>query len=215
MSIVDQNELIPTRQSLLERLRSWDDHAAWQEFFDTYWKLIYRAAFSAGLSPTESEEVVQETIVAVARQMPDFRYVPAVAGGSFKKWLLNLTKWRITDQLRRRLRDRRFSTASLADNSTSDELAKIPDPVGNRLEQLWEAEWEQNLLEAAISRLKLRVDPKHFQIFDLCVLKEWSGLRVARSLKVSVPQVYTVKHRLARQLKTVLEHLRNHGWEER
>ena len=38
-----QNELDPdaTPSSLLRRLKNWDDQSGWQEFFDTYWKLIY------------------------------------------------------------------------------------------------------------------------------------------------------------------------------
>ena len=34
-------EFIPTRKSLLDRLKNWGDDASWQDFFDTYWKLIY------------------------------------------------------------------------------------------------------------------------------------------------------------------------------
>jgi hypothetical protein len=26
---------MPARRSLISRLRNWDDHASWQEFFDT------------------------------------------------------------------------------------------------------------------------------------------------------------------------------------
>ena len=44
----DSTELLPTRASLLERLRQWSDNASWQEFFDTYWKLIYVTARAAG-----------------------------------------------------------------------------------------------------------------------------------------------------------------------
>ena len=35
------DELIPTRRSLLSRLKDWDDQDSWKEFFDTYWKLVY------------------------------------------------------------------------------------------------------------------------------------------------------------------------------
>ena len=52
-------ELVPTRRSLLERLRDLDDHASWQEFFDTYWKLIYCAAVKFGLSDSEAEEAAE------------------------------------------------------------------------------------------------------------------------------------------------------------
>ena len=35
--------LAATRRSLVDRLVNWDDQKRWQEFFDTYWKLIYAA----------------------------------------------------------------------------------------------------------------------------------------------------------------------------
>jgi hypothetical protein len=35
---------IPTRQSLLNRLKDWGDQSSWQDFFDTYWQLIYNVA---------------------------------------------------------------------------------------------------------------------------------------------------------------------------
>ena len=66
------DELVPTRRSLIERLRDLDDQPSWREFFDTYWKLIYAAAIQAGLSAQEAEDVVQETVIGVARKMPDF-----------------------------------------------------------------------------------------------------------------------------------------------
>src|SRR5438034_5489511 len=56
-----------TRRSLVERLADWGDQVRWQEFFDTYSKLIYSAARQSGLTDTEAQEVVQETIITVAK----------------------------------------------------------------------------------------------------------------------------------------------------
>src|SRR5436190_12342935 len=53
--------LIATRRSLVERLADWGDQRRWQEFFDTYWKLIHSAARKSGLTDAEAQEVVQET----------------------------------------------------------------------------------------------------------------------------------------------------------
>ena len=208
MNFRAQEEPVPTRQSLLERLRRWDDSEGWQEFFDTYWKLIYRAALSSGLSPSEAEEVVQETVISVAKQMPAFQYKPSGQGGSFKRWLYTLTKWRIVDQLRSHSRDRSLVRSPEACDSEVDPMATIPDPVGNRLDSLWEAEWEQNLLEAALEQVKRRTDPRHYQVFYLKVVKNWSALKVARIMNVSIPQVYTVKHRVSKELKVTLAQLR-------
>ena len=81
----DADDFIPTRQSLLTRLKSWDDQESWREFFDTYWNLIYGLALKSGLTEAEAQDAVQETLVAVARKMPGFNYDPAI--GSFKSWL--------------------------------------------------------------------------------------------------------------------------------
>src|SRR5436305_15266540 len=94
------DELIPTRVTLLHRLKNWQDDSSWQEFFDTYWKLIYGVARQAGLADAEAQDIVQETLVAVARHMPKFKYDPGI--GSFKTWLLNMTRWRIIDHAGRR-----------------------------------------------------------------------------------------------------------------
>src|SRR5688572_29247421 len=91
---------IPTRHSLLNRLKDWGDQTSWQDFFDTYSQLIYNVAIKAGLSDTEAQEVMQETVIAVARKIPEFQTDPA--RGSFSAWLMRLTRWRIADQLRKR-----------------------------------------------------------------------------------------------------------------
>jgi len=67
-------ELCPTRQSLLSRLKSWDDQESWKDFFDTYWRLIYNAAVRAGLTEPEAQDVVQETLLSVAKKIPEFKY---------------------------------------------------------------------------------------------------------------------------------------------
>src|SRR5690348_6934451 len=96
----DTSKEVLTRRTLLSRIKDTSDNASWQEFFDIYWKLIYNAAIKTGLTPEESQEVVQETVISVAQKIPEFEYRPEP--GSFKRWLLNVTHWRITDQFRKR-----------------------------------------------------------------------------------------------------------------
>src|SRR5262249_15210204 len=158
------SELIPTRRSLLSRLKQWDDQESWQDFFKTYWKLIYGVAVRAGLSQSEAEDVVQETIISVARQMPNFQYNPAQ--GSFKSWLFLITQRRITDHLRKRYR--RVQTVEPEPGGTAGRTAlleRIQDPANAALETIWDEEWKQQLLEAALGRVKRQVDPKHYQVF--------------------------------------------------
>ena len=88
------------RRSLISRLRDCEDKESWREFFKTYWKLIYSFAIRCGCTDAEAEEVVQETVISLARKMPEYRYEPAVC--SFKGWLMHVTNWRVIDQLRKR-----------------------------------------------------------------------------------------------------------------
>ena len=145
---MSQDDLLPTRRSLLSRLRNWDDQESWQEFFDTYWRLIYSAGIRAGLNEQDAEEVVQDTVVAVVRRMPDFKYDPATC--SFKTWLWLVTRRRIADRFRRR--SRQVATVDLpATNDTSTEpMNKIPDPASLEPDAKWDEEWERNLLRAAL-----------------------------------------------------------------
>src|SRR5437868_385851 len=69
---VNDVDSIPTRQSLLARLKDVGDQESWREFFDTYWRLIHATALKAGLTQAEAEEVVQEVMIAAAKKMPEF-----------------------------------------------------------------------------------------------------------------------------------------------
>jgi len=71
-------EFLATRRSLVERLADWNDRKRWQQFFDSYWKLIHRAARQAGLTESEAQEVVQETLITVAKKIDQLKYDPVI-----------------------------------------------------------------------------------------------------------------------------------------
>jgi len=153
--MVSSDDLFPTRSSLLTRLKHWDDHDGWKRFFDTYWRLIYGAAVKSGLSDAEAQDVVQETVISVAKKMDEFKYDPA--RGSFKGWLLTLTRWRITDQIRKRDRHGQAGGSQPEDGARTFDMESLPDEQGVRLEAIWDAEWQKNLTDAAIERVKRKV----------------------------------------------------------
>ena len=189
---------IPTRYSLLSRLQNWDDQDSWKDFFDTYWRLIYSIAVKSGLTENEAQDAVQETIISVAKDIPKFKCDRRL--GSFKGWLRNIIRWRIADQLRKRFPHRREASAA-GDDAARTPIDEIPDPAATDSESLWEEEWQANLLQAALERVKRRVKEEHYQIFDLYVVKQWPVLKVARTLGVHIGQVYLAKHRIASLIK--------------
>ncbi len=217
MAPTGTGDSIQTRPSLLDRLKRGDDRASWQEFYRIYGPLIRSFALKAGLSETEADEVVQETAVGVAKHLPDYHYDPQVC--SFKTWLLNLTTWRIKNQLRKRAKcppgagsspGRQWSGAEAGTSDGTGRtgtVEQVPDPAVPEFGADWDAAWQQHLLDTALEAVKEQVDGKTYQIFDLYVVKEWPAREVARSLGISVARVYLTKHRVSTLLKKEIQRL--------
>jgi RNA polymerase sigma factor (sigma-70 family) len=189
----------PTRYTLLSRLKNWDDQESWKVFFDTYWRLIYSVAVRSGLTETEAQDVVQETVISVAKHIQKFERDQA--RGSFKGWLRNIIRWRIADQLQKRTPSAHSLEASPPDGPEAPDLNEIPDPAGERQEAAWDEEWRNNLFQAAVQRVKRRVKEEHYLIFDLYVVRKWPVMKVAQKLGVSVGQIYLNKHRIAAMVR--------------
>jgi RNA polymerase sigma-70 factor (ECF subfamily) len=192
-------EIIPTRDSLLSRLKDWEDDDSWREFFGIYRKLIFNFAAKAGLSEQESEEVVQETIISVAKTIKEFQYDPKRC--SFKSWLRHLAQKRIADSFRRRARQPQINMYSPDDTPRTVAIERIPDPAAVHLDRLWEEEWQKELLEAAIARVKASVSGEQYQMFDFYVLKKMPVSKVAAALGTTAGQVYLAEHRVSRLIK--------------
>ena len=203
----DPDELLPTRWTLIEKLKNWDDQESWRQFFDTYWKLIYGVAIKSGLTHPEAQDAVQETVMSVCKNMQNFKADPAY--GSFKAWLLNLTRWRITDQVRKRRRGEKAKeeSSSNGDTTSTAEVERVPDPAGNALEAIWNDEWEKHIVDAALEKVKQESSSKHYQIFYLQAIKQVPAPKVAETLNVKVDQVYLIKHRLSKVFEEALREL--------
>jgi len=192
-------DFIPTRYSLLSRLQNRDDQDSWRDFFETYWRLIYSIALKSGLTEAEAQDVVQETIICVAKDIEKFKRDRAL--GSFKGWLRNLTRWRIADQLRKREPPTLAENTQSGQSASPSELADISDLADAGLEKIWDEEWHANLMATAAERVKRRVKEEHYQIFDLNVIRQWPANKVAKALGVNIAQVYLAKFRILALIK--------------
>ena len=205
------DELIPTRASLLERLKDLGDQTSWNEFYQTYRELIYSVARKAGLNETEADEVVQDTVISVAKKMPGFRYDPAK--DSFKGWLLTVTRWWILDRLQKQKANQSLLTlpATQEEGTRTATVERVADPAGFDLAGIWNEEWEKNLLRAALARIKRQVHPQHYAIYHLHVILGKPAREVAQALGVNAAQVYLAKHRVGRLLKKEIRRLETNG----
>jgi RNA polymerase sigma factor (sigma-70 family) len=197
---------LPTRQSLLSRLRDCQDQAGWREFFDAYWRLIYAVARKSGLNDAEAQDIVQNTFIYLTRRMPNFRYDRT--RGSFKSWLRVVTRSRIHVFRRTRKADERFVREPLS-GGTNEDLEATPDPSADALDEVWQREWEENLVNTALRRVRAKVSSQHLLIFRLSTFDDLPLPQVAKKLGVSLAQVYLARHRVGRLMKAELLRLRN------
>ena len=82
-----------THVSLLARLRlDPRDQAAWDTFVERYGRRIFRWCRGRGLQESDAEDVTQNVLLDLGRQMRTFEYRPAPGRqGSFRAWLHQVT----------------------------------------------------------------------------------------------------------------------------
>ncbi len=196
MPSMPQDELIPTRASLLHRLKDPEDQRSWDDFYNIYSRLIFETALKAGLNHAEAQDVLQDTLVAVSKHIKSFKYDPKL--GSFKTWLFMITKCRITDQFRKRGPAR--VNADESPGNDTPVIEQVPDPNIKLPEDAWDEQWEANLEQAAKSTVKRNVDPQHYQIYDFLEHKNWDADRVSTMFGVSKDQIYVIKSRIKKKI---------------
>jgi RNA polymerase sigma-70 factor (ECF subfamily) len=195
-----ETDALATRWTLIRKVSNPDcDEQSWRDFYHLYKKLIYAVARKAGLSHEESEDVVQETMRSVCDKIRDF--VPDPARGSFKNWLLQMARWRMTDQFRKRPKSAQSEAPARDGTRSTATIERIPDPASQRLDALWEETWQKELFAKAVEKVKKEISPEQFQIFDFYVLRQMPVSKVTRSLGVSLGQVYLARHRTLKLIK--------------
>ena len=186
-----------TRKTLIERLsKTNSDTRSWSEFYDIYWKLVYSVALKAGLSPVDSEDIVQDTFLKVSKHIGKFQYDSRK--GKFRNWLCLITKQQVANQYRK---SRNLPELPGFWNEDPDAPhTEIPDPTDN-WERLWDEEDRKHTLNIALSRLQAKVSPKHYQIFQAHCVRGMTVAETSELLGVSANEVYLTKSRIMPQFE--------------
>ena len=87
-------------------------------------------------------------------------------------------------------------------------MEQLPDPAADALDEVWQREWEQNLLDAAMRRVRAKVSSKQLLIFRASAIDHLSASQVSKKLGVSLSQVYLARHRVGHLFKAEVQRLR-------
>ena len=87
-------------------------------------------------------------------------------------------------------------------------MRQFPTLTADALDEVWQREWQANLLDTAQRRVRAKVSSQQLLIFRMAAGEKLSLSQVAKKLDVSLAQVYLARHRVGRLLKTEIEKLR-------
>lgn len=180
-----------THATLLARLATGDDPAAWRELEDRYAELIRGFARRRGLQPSDCDDIAQEVLLALTRNMPGFEYDPA--RGRFRGYLKTIALRAISRKLRQK---RGLAAQAAVEEAAADAL---DDPAA---EEHWEAEWRQHHLRLAMKSVRAETGEQDMAAFDAYVGEGRDADEVARALGVSVDVVYQAKSRVLKRIRS-------------
>lgn len=189
-----------TRPSLLLRIRDFGDHRSWGEFTSLYGPLILRCLRGIGLGADDAADLAQDVLRIVVRRIQTFDYDPKI--GRFRAWLRRVT----VNRARRFFVEKRRRLASPGGTAAQEALQQLPDPT-DRLEGLWERQWQRRRLEVAMERVQAQVKPTTWQAFHLNVIQDEPAEAVAERLGIKVGQVYVNKSRVLSRLREAVERI--------
>jgi RNA polymerase sigma factor (sigma-70 family) len=182
-----------TRVTLLGRLRRDPTNAqAWTEFVDHYGPKIYGWCRRWRLQEADAQDVTQAVLLRLAAKMRDFSYDPK---RSFRAWLRTLTHHAWIDYLESRGRPGQGS----GDSNVVDLLHTV-EARDDLLREL-EDQFDHEVLEEAMVRVRLRVAPQTWEAFRLTALEGLSGAEAAQQIPMQVAQVFVAKRRVQKMLR--------------
>ena len=181
-----------TRASLIVRLRNPGDRHAWAEFVEVYRPLLFAYGRRRGLQDADASDLVQEVLRAVAAAAGRFAYDPA--RGSFRGWLLTITR----NELNRLLRRARGAVSGEGGTTHLALLAQRPDEVDT---DPWDEEQRRRLFARAVDRVRPTFHASTWAAFWETAVKGRPAEDVAAELRISVGAVYIAKCRALARLR--------------
>jgi RNA polymerase sigma factor (sigma-70 family) len=192
-----------TRITLLGRLRrDPTNQAAWGEFVEHYGAKIYGWCRKWNLQEADAQDVTQNVLLKLAQKLREFTYDPS---RSFRAWLKTLTHHAWSDYLEIRQRPGLGS----GDSQVGAMLHSVE--ARDDLVKHLEAEFDRELLDEAMLRVRLRVAPQTWQAFVLTALEGLSGADAAPRVPMQVAQVFVAKRRVQKMLQEEVAKLEESG----
>ncbi|HEV3118237.1 MAG TPA: sigma-70 family RNA polymerase sigma factor [Gemmataceae bacterium] len=183
-----------TSISLLERLRLQPDEGSWKRLVDLYVPLIRGWLRRYDVSPEDAEDLAQDVMALVVREIPDFQHNQQP--GAFRKWLRTIT----VNRLRMLWRARQGKAAASGNSDVLQMLDQLEDP-NSGLSRVWDEQHNQHVARRLMEMIQPQFAPATWKAFRRVVLDGQKPAVVAAEFGISVNAVLLAKSRVLRRLR--------------
>src|SRR5262249_42610948 len=192
--------MLETSPSLLERLRSGTDADAWRRLVDVYTPLLHCWLRRCSVQPTDADDIVQEVLGTLVRELPAFRYDPE--RGSFRAWLRTI----FAHRLQAFFRARQARPQPAGGSEGGHMLEQLADPHSD-LSRLWDQEHDPHVARRLLAAIQPDFEPTTWLAFQRTTLEGIQPAVVAAELGVTVNAVFIAKSRVLRRLRREMKGL--------
>ena len=186
-----------TSTTLLRDISADADNARWPEFVSRYRPMML-AYLKTHFPSVDADDMVQETLIALAKALPNYRYAPDETG-RFRNYLTGILRNRALKRCARDARDRMLQA----------ELRKLAVPGHLAAADADGAAWRTALLEIATRQLldDGKISDKSKQIFQRLTVDGQSPEDVAAAYGTDRNNVDKVKSRMIAKLREIVRAL--------
>lgn len=200
-----------TRQALLRRLQDPADDEAWQEFMAFYWDLIAGWARQFGCSATLTDDVFQETMVSLLRDLERYQE----DRGPFRCFLKTIVQRRAFDAFRREQKHAARAAGGGLPAAPWAPVEDQPPPTGRQAGDELDAVWLRSVLGEALRHTYAQLPAVTYKSFCRQVFDGQPPAQVAVELGLPVATIYRHKQQVLKRLQeefaTVLAGLNDRG----
>jgi len=184
----------PTSLSLLDRLRSPADEAAWQRFHDLYGPLIQQWLLRRGIAVHEADDLQQEVMQFALTHLATFEHNGHT--GALRCWLRRVVANRLKEFWRRQNR----GGLAVGGSEYASMAQQLEDP-DSRLSHLWDIEYQQAVCQRLLDLVQSDFQPRTMDAFRKVVIEGRRAQDVADELQMSATAVRIAQSRVLRRMR--------------
>lgn len=180
-----------TSTGLLFAARDPTDHTAWTRLVTLYTPLLSAWMHRADVPRRDADDLVQEVLLAVAREMPSFQYDRS--RGTFRGWLRSI----LTNRIRHYRRTRRSTPTA---EPITDVLEALADPASD-LAREWDREHDRHVAAGLLEAVRPGFAERTWEAFTRVVMDGEKPAEAASTLGMSIDGVYQARCRVLARLR--------------